>query len=143
MHISLNVTLVAYEMKQNLVMASVSLSADLSRSSKQEREVDNIVAIIAKGKKRRSSEHVFRSSRLLDHDESQKETTLPTRSSSSERWKGPPDNHSTSTSPSRSTITTSSHLLLLPYLRNPHRADANNVCRYIASHASLAPQIVL
>lgn len=26
---------------------------------------------------------------------------------------------------------------------NPHWADANNVCRYIVSHASLGPQIVL
>lgn len=108
---------------------------------------DSIVTIIARGKKRRPSEHVFRSSRLLDHDESQKETTLsfsltPARASSSERWKGPLDNHSTF------------YIVLPPHHhqppcppplppRNPHRADANNVCRYIASHASLAPQIVL
>lgn len=30
-----------------------------------------------------------------------------------------------------------------PTQPNPHWADANNVCRYIVSHASLGPQIVL
>lgn len=81
----------------------------------------------------RPSEHVFRSSRLLDHDESQKKAILPAIIVL-RKMEG------TARQPLDFYI---GLLHLLPYLRNPHRADANNVCRYIASHASLAPQIVL